>query len=794
MSGFVHLHTHSEYSLLDGAARVDDLVKRAVELEMPAMALTDHGYMYGAVEFQRAAIKAGIKPIIGCEVYFTPERQLTGGKPTLYHLLLLARNATGYRNLMALVSDAATTGFYYKPQVDLALLERYSEGLIATSACMSGILSKSIEQGDPAAARRWAETFARLFAPGDFYVELQEQGIVTANGASQRAINVELASIATQLGLGTVATNDIHYLHQADADTQDILLCIGTGSLRDDPNRMRFSCDQFFMKSYEEMVAALPEYPEALATTLEIAEKCDVTAESGAIVLPRFPLPDGYSDDSLLEERVLVGMKRRYGDPVPDEAAERMRYELSVIGQQGFAAYFLIVSDFTQWAKEQGIGVGPGRGSAAGSIVSYALGITNLDPLANGLLFERFLSTERTEMPDIDMDFDDERRGEVIDYVRRVYGTEKVAQIITFGTLKARQAIKDAGRVLGYPYGIPDRICKMIPAQPVDITLQEALHGCTDPKRKITASPELVADYEASADTRRIVDAAIEIAGIKRNESVHAAGVVICPNPLSEHLPIKRDTKGGVIVTQFDGPTVASLGLLKMDFLGLRTLTVIAKAVEAVRRNHGVEIDVEALPMDDAATWSLLQRADTDGVFQVESAGMKRVLRDLKPTCYADLVAVVALFRPGPMDSIDDFVARKHGRAAITYYDDRLRYILEETYGAIVYQVLVDRFAPSAQLDAKRALYPPPKVLREWSETPQRGVYLRELAHPAIRQAQFACSDPRLERLFAAGVLTFRQNALDVFMDCPSRERAVSRSAGVKSNPSAPLGARAATV
>ena len=693
MSGFVHLHTHSEYSLLDGAARVDDLVKRAVELEMPAMALTDHGYMYGAVEFQRAAVKAGIKPIIGCEVYFTPERQLTGGKPTLYHLLLLARNATGYRNLMALVSDAATTGFYYKPQVDLALLERYSEGLIATSACMSGILSKSIEQGDPAAARRWAETFARLFAPGDFYVELQEQGIVTANGASQRAINVELASIAAQLGLGTVATNDIHYLHQADADTQDILLCIGTGSLRDDPNRMRFSCDQFFMKSYEEMVAALPEYPEALATTLEIAEKCDVTAESGAIVLPRFPLPDGYSDDSLLEERVLVGMRRRYGDPIPDEAAERMRYELSVIGQQGFAAYFLIVSDFTQWAKEQGIGVGPGRGSAAGSIVSYALGITNLDPLANGLLFERFLSTERTEMPDIDMDFDDERRGEVIDYVRRVYGTEKVAQIITFGTLKARQAIKDAGRVLGYPYGIPDRICKMIPAQPPDITLHEALHGCTDPKRKITASPELVADYEASADTRRIVDAAIEIAGIKRNESVHAAGVVICPNPLSEHLPIKRDTKGGVIVTQFDGPTVASLGLLKMDFLGLRTLTVIAKAVEAVRRNHGVEIDVEALPMDDAATWSLLQRADTDGVFQVESAGMKRVLRDLKPTCYADLVAVVALFRPGPMDSIDDFVARKHGRAAITYYDDRLRYILEETYGAIVYQEQVMRIS-----------------------------------------------------------------------------------------------------
>jgi DNA polymerase-3 subunit alpha len=693
MSGFVHLHTHSEYSLLDGAARIDGLVARAAELEMPALALTDHGYMYGAIDFHRAARKKGIKPIIGCEVYFTPERQLTGGKPALYHLLLLAKDAAGYRNLMTLVSDAATAGFYYKPQVDVALLERYAEGLIATSACMSGILSKSIELGDPAAARVWAERFAGIFAPGDFYVELQDQGIAGAGGVTQREINRELASIASELGLGTVATNDIHYLERADAVTQDLLLCIGTGSKVDDPDRMRFSCDEFFMKSYEEMAAALPEYPEALATTLEVAEKCDLVFDHDRIILPKFPLPEGHTAESLLAERVGEGMKRRYGDPVPDEALERMRTELDVISKQGFAAYFLIVSDFTRWAKGQGIGVGPGRGSAAGSIVSYSLGITNLDPLANGLLFERFLSTERTEMPDIDMDFDDERRGEVIDYVRRMYGAEKVAQIITFGTLKARQAIKDAGRVLGYPYGVPDRISKMIPSMPLDITVAEALRGNGDPKRKVAPSPDLVADYEANPDTRRIIDAAMGLNGIKRNEGVHAAGVVICPTPLSEHLPVKRDTKGGAIITQYDGPTVADLGLLKMDFLGLRTLTVIAKAVAAVGAHHSVAIDVDVLPMDDAATWSLLQRADTDGVFQVESAGMKRVLRDLKPTCYADLVAVVALFRPGPMDSIDDFVARKHGRAPITYYDDRLRYILEETYGAIVYQEQVMRIS-----------------------------------------------------------------------------------------------------
>ena len=693
MSGFVHLHTHSEYSLLDGAARIPALVGRAVEYGMPALALTDHGYMYGAAEFYRAATKAGLKPIIGCEVYFTPERQLSGGKPTHYHLLLLAKDNVGYRNLMALVSDAATEGFYYRPQVDLPLLERYAEGLIGTSACMSGILSKSIESGNPEEARRWAEIYARTFAAGDFYVELQEQGLSGEGGVTQHQINRELSAIAREMGLGTVATNDVHYLTRPDAAAQDLLLCIGTGSKIDEPGRLKFSCDEFFMKSAEEMASALPEYPEAIATTLEVAEKCDVTLESRRIILPSFEVPGHMSEEAYLREHCVAGAKHRYGDPLPDEVTERLETELEVINAKKFATYFLIVSDFTTWAREHGIGVGPGRGSAAGSIVAYSLGITNLDPLVNGLLFERFLSADRTEMPDIDMDFDDERRGEVIDYVRHLYGEDKVAQIITFGTLKARQAIRDAGRVLGYPYGVPDRVSKMIPAMPLDITIYESLHGSDDPDRLAAPSPELVADYETNPDTRRIVDAAMDLEGIKRNEGMHAAGVVISPDPLHMHLPVKKDTKGGAIITQWDGPTVAELGLLKMDFLGLATLTRIAKSVAAIEERTGVRIDVDALPMDDAQTWRLLQRADTDGVFQVESAGMKRVLRELKPTCYADLVAVVALFRPGPMDSINDFVARKHGRAKVTYYDDRLRPILQETYGAIVYQEQVMRIS-----------------------------------------------------------------------------------------------------
>ena len=680
---FVHLHTHSEYSLLDGAARVSDLVTHAVDLGMPALSITDHGYMYGAMDFYKACMatapKGGdplLKPIVGCEVYFVPHSRLKrDGKPQLYHLLLLAKDNEGYKNLMTLVSSAAVEGFYYKPQVDLELLEKHSSGLIGTSACMSGILSKSIEMGNPEEARRWAETYSNIFSDGDFYVELQDQGIVADNGVSQADINKELASIAGDMGLPLVATNDIHYLTEPDAKTQDLLLCIGTNSVVDDKDRMRFSCDEFYMKTPEQMSQVMADYPEALSNTLEIADKCNVSMSFGEMKLPVFTVPDTQTEESYLREQCIVGLKERYGDLVPDEVMERLDYELSVINEKKFAAYFLIVADFVRWAKENDIGVGPGRGSAAGSIISYSLGITNLDPIEYGLLFERFLNPERTEMPDIDIDFDDERRGEVIGYVRDKYGDDRVAQIITFGTMKARAAVRDAGRVLGYPYGVPDRISKMI-VDDLKATIGSSL----------AQNAEFKEDYDANTDTKRIVDAAISLEGIVRGEGVHAAGVVICPDAVYKHTPVKRDTKGGAVITQYDGPTVGELGLLKMDFLGLRTLTVIADAIHNVEANHGVKIVADDIALDDEKTFELYQRADTQGVFQVESAGMKRVLKTLEPTTLADIIAVVALYRPGPMDSIPEFVARKHGQHEIRYYDDRLQPVLEETYGLMVYQ------------------------------------------------------------------------------------------------------------
>lgn len=680
---FVHIHTHTEYSTLDGAAKVEALVKRAAELEMPALAITDHGYMYGAVDFYKQSVKAGVKPILGCEVYFTPDDTLSrDGKPELYHLLLLAKNNVGYQNLMRIVSDAAIRGFYYKPRVTLSMLRDNAEGLIGTSACMSGIVSKSIERGDPEAARTWARTYQGIFAPGDFYLEIQEQGIRTDDGVSQRELNREIAAIARETGMGLVGTNDIHYLTREAAEVQDVLLCIGTGSNMDDPNRMKFSCDEFYMKSADEMAKALGDYPEALSNTLEIAEKCNVTLDFDKLILPRFPVPEQHTETTFLREKCVEGLKKHYGDPLPEHVVERLDHEIAIVSEKGFPAYFLIVQDFTQWAKGNGIGVGPGRGSAAGSIIAFALGITMIDPIEQGLLFERFLNPERTEMPDIDMDFDDERRGEVIEYVRDRYGEDKVAQVITFNKLKARAAIRDAGRVLGYAYGIPDKITKFISAD-LDATIDSSL----------AENSEFRAEYEANADVKRIVDAARSIEGFTRGEGVHAAAVVICRDPLYHHVPTKYDTKGGAVITQYDGKMVAEMGLLKMDFLGLRTLTVIADARRSIRERHGVDIDIDAIPLDDPATWELLQRGDTDGVFQVESPGMKSTLKALKPTVFADLVAVVALYRPGPMDSIPDFIKRKHGEAKITYYDDRIKHILEETYGAMVYQEQVMRIS-----------------------------------------------------------------------------------------------------
>jgi DNA polymerase-3 subunit alpha len=682
---FVHLHTHSEYSLLDGAAKIDSLVARAKELEMPALALTDHGNMYGAVEFYRAARDAGVKPVLGCEVYFTAGSRLArDGKPDIYHLLLLAKNEDGYQNLMAIVSDAWISGFYYRPLVDEELLRHYSGGLIGSSACMSGVISRSIENRDLAGARKWAERYAGIFGEGDFLIELQQQGITADTGVTQTELNRELAAIAREKGLPLVATNDIHYVRAEDAKTQDMLLCIATGKVLDDTQRMRFSCDRFFMRSAEEMAEALEGYPEAISNTVDVAERCNVELEFGKILLPVFDVPERLAgmdeQDALnayLEEQCLDGMRERYGDPIPPEALERLYYELGVIRDKGFAGYFLVVQDFIAWAKANGIGVGPGRGSAAGSIISYALHITALDPLEHGLLFERFLNPERTEMPDIDIDFDDERRGEVIEYVRDKYGEDKVAQIITFSTMKARAAVRDAGRILGYPFGVPDKVAKMIQEGP-DASITSSLK----------LNPDLRAAYENDGDTKRIVDAALGLEGFVRGEGVHAAGVVICRDPLHLHTPVKRDTKGEAVVTQYEGKLVAALGLLKMDFLGLRTLTVIAKALAAIKANHGVDIDIEKIPMDDKATYALLRKGDVDGVFQVESGGMRQLLKDLKPTEFSDLAPIVALYRPGPLQSgmVKDFVERKHGRQRVQYYDDRIKHILEETHGTMIYQ------------------------------------------------------------------------------------------------------------
>ena len=685
---FVHLHVHTEYSLLDGATRINELCTRAKELGMPAVAITDHGYMYGCAEFYQAAVKAGIKPIIGCEIYFTPDSTLSRDKrPELYHMILLAKDNRGYRNLMRIVSDAATEGFYYKPRVTLEALRKYHDGILATSACIAGVIPKSIDRGEYEIAKEWAQTFIDIFGKDDFYIELQNQGpeIVTDNGISQPRLNDALCKLAGEMGLKVVGTNDLHYLRQEDAYTQDLMLCIGMGKFVSDENRMKFSNDQFYLKSPEEMAEALREHPECLATTLEIADKCNVTLEFGNIILPRYPfLEEGQTNESLLRDMSMEGLKRRYGDPLPQEVIDRFEHEYEIICSKGFAAYFLIVQEFARWAKQEGIGVGPGRGSAAGSIISYALDITTFDPLANDLIFERFLSPERTEMPDIDMDFDDERRLDVIQHCRDIYGPERIAHVITYGKMKAKQAVNDAARVLEYPVYVSAGISKMIPNDP-KMTLERAL----------AENPDLRKQYESDPDTAKIIDAAKRLEGITRGEGVHASAVIICRDPVYDYVPTKLDTKGGMIITQYDGAMTANMGLLKMDFLGLRTLTVISKALANIKANHGIDIDLDAIDMKDPAMYELFARGGTAGVFQVESPGMRVLLKKMRPDCYDDIVAVIALYRPGPLGAgmVDDFVDRKLGRKPVTYYDDRLKPVLESTYGTMVYQEQVMRIS-----------------------------------------------------------------------------------------------------
>ena len=687
---FVHLHNHTEYSLLDGCTRLGPLCERAKELGMPAVAITDHGYMYGCAEFYLAAIKAGIKPIIGCEIYFTPDSTLSRDKrPELYHMILLAKNNEGYKNLMHLVSESAVDGFYYRPRTTFEMLKKYHEGLIATSACIAGIIPKSIDRGEYEVAKQWAQTFSDLFGKEDFYIEIQNHGpeVTTDSGLSERQINDVLVRLANEMGLKVVGTNDIHYLKQEDAYTQDLMLCIGMGKHVSDANRMKFKNDQFYLKSPEEMAEALKDHPECLATSLEIADKCNVTIEFGNIILPRYPfLKKDETNESLLKEMSLRGLEERYGDLTQRlDVIERFEHEYEIICKKGFAAYFLIVQEFANWARENGIGVGPGRGSAAGSIVSYSLGITRFDPLENDLLFERFLSPERTEMPDIDMDFDDERRLDVIQHCRDIYGSEKIAHVITYGKMKAKQAVNDSARVLDYPIWKSQAISKMIPNDP-KMTLDKALTG----------NPDLRKEYESDPDTRKIIDSARKLEGLTRGEGVHASAVIICRDAVADYVPVKLDTKGGVIITQYDGHMTADMGLLKMDFLGLRTLTVISKALRNIKDNYGIDLDLEKTNWKtDEGVFKLMETGGTNGVFQIESPGMRALLKRMKPDTYDDVVAVIALYRPGPLGAgmVDDFVDRKQGRKKIVYYDERLKDILESTYGTIVYQEQVMRIS-----------------------------------------------------------------------------------------------------
>ena len=668
---FVHLHTHTEYSLLDGACKITDVVKRAAELEMPALAITDHGVMYGVIDFYKAAHKAGIKPIIGCEVYVAPRSRFNRDARRdhrQYHLVLLARNNEGYQNLMQLVTRGFSEGFYYKPRVDHELLTRYNRGLIALSACLAGEIPTALLEQREEDALQLVKFYQETFGRENFFLELQDHGL-----AEQKSLNPQLIELARSTNTPLVVTNDLHYIKKEDAYPHDVLLCIQTGKTLDDENRLRFSTQEFYLKSPAEMATLFPDLPETVTNTLEIAERCDVTFEFGKTHLPVYEIPTGYDDNDYLRQLCIAGAKERYGDPMPAQVEERLNYELSVIKQMGYASYFLIVWDFVDYAHKNNIQVGPGRGSAAGSLVAYSLGITNIDPLKYNLLFERFLNPERITMPDIDIDFCYEKREHVIEYVTEKYGADAVSQIITFGTMAARAAVRDVGRVLNFPYAEVDKIAKLIPAE-LNITIQEALEK----------SPDLKELYEQDQRIRQLLDLSMSLEGLPRHASMHAAGVVISGKPLVEFVPLQKSGDG--MVAQFPMGTLEELGLLKMDFLGLRTLTIMGEAVRLIKQSTGKEIDLTTIPLDDENTYALLSQGDTSAVFQLESSGMRSVLRELKPNVFEDIIAVVALYRPGPMEQIPTFIKSKHGEIPIKYLHPDLEPILKETYGIMVYQ------------------------------------------------------------------------------------------------------------
>ncbi|ADG83172.1 DNA polymerase III subunit alpha [Thermincola potens] len=677
---FIHLHVHTEYSLLDGAARIRDLVSAAAEKGMKALAVTDHGSMFGVIDFYKACKKAGIKPILGCEVYVAPrsmDDREPGRDDANYHLVLLAENETGYKNLLHIVSEAYTRGFYYKPRTDKAALRKHSEGLIALSACLGGEIATAIVNGQSDKARAAAREYEDIFGKGNFFLELQDHGL-----ENQRMVNMELVKIGRELNIPLVVTNDVHYVRKSDAEVQDVLLCIGTGRTMEDADRMEFGTSEFYLKDAREMALLAGEYPEALANTVNIAARCNVEFDFSQNYLPDYMIPEGHTVESYLRQLCLDGLKKRYPN-AGEEVRRRLEYELQVINDMGFPGYFLIVWDFVRFAREKGILVGPGRGSAAGSLVAYTLGITNIDPLKYDLLFERFLNPERVTMPDIDIDFCYEKREEVIRYVIERYGADRVAQIITFGTMAARAAIRDVGRALNMPYAEVDRVAKMIPGE-LGMTLDKALE----------ASPELRELYETEPKVHKLVDMARAIEGMPRHASTHAAGVVIGREPLTRYLPLYRSSDG-VVTTQFAKETVEEIGLLKMDLLGLRTLTVIGDAVNIIKHTTGDEIDIDNIPLDDRATYEMLGRGDAIGVFQLESSGMRAILKELKPEVLDDIIALVALYRPGPLGSgmVEDFIRRKHGQSEIKYLHPALEPILKDTYGVILYQEQVMRIA-----------------------------------------------------------------------------------------------------
>ena len=682
-SEFVHLHVHSEYSLLDGAAQLEKLVARAKALRFPAIALTDHGNLFGAIDFYLAAQKAGVKPILGCELYVAPGSRKDrgsqdGGYEGANHLTVLVRDRAGYRNLVRLVSKAYLEGFYYKPRVDRELLAQHAEGLLVLSGCLNSEVSRLISAGDAARARETAGWYQEVFGRDHYFMEVQAHGL-----EEQARVTAATLEIARALGAPVVGTNDSHYLEAGHAHAHEALLCIQTGTTLGDPDRFRFSTQEFHVKSAEEMARVFAELPEACRNTLAVAERCNLTLDFGAFHLPRYVVPAGHTLDSYLGELARAGLRHRYA-PGPGDALEaRLAHELGVIEKMGFAGYFLVVWDFIRYARQQGIAVGPGRGSSAGSLVAYCLEITNIDPMRYGLLFERFLNPERISMPDMDIDFADDRRDEVIRYVAERYGRDRVAHIITFGTLGAKAAIRDVGRVLGLPYADVDRIAKLVPSFPLNITLDDAY-------QKSLPLAELV---KGQPHVKELWDIARTLEGCTRHASVHASAVVISDEPLDEHVPLYRDPKRPELITGYAMGPIEKLGLLKMDFLGLRTLTVLAGTVALVRESRGIAIDLDALPLDDAKTYELLAEAKTFGVFQLESGGMRDALRGLKPERLEDLIAMVSLYRPGPMDLIPDFIARKHGRSRIAYEHPAMETFTRETYGIMVYQEQIMQIA-----------------------------------------------------------------------------------------------------